>query len=411
MKFTIIIPTFNRLEVLKYAIETVLAQDFDDFELLISDNCSEDETEKYVRNIKDDRVVYTRPHDHCCMAKNWEHALTKARGDYILFLGDDDGLTKSALVRAEQIINKYAPKAITWNKAVYNWPDSGKNPGKAKIYFDTDMYTVVASWMIYMLAKGHTHYSYLPSVYNSFVHKTIIQKVKQSSCDGKYFGSNTPDVYSGIANAAKIKEYIYSERPFSISGSSKYSNGNAINVAGDLFKDFFDRNELPWNNRLPAIAGVIDSSIAEAYLQAFDRNLTKGIKLNFELYRRRIIHHVINIERSDHREWALKKLENFSLISHLEANSLVRKQEDNLQRARTAEDKKSDLDTIELETVLDCNESAINNVFDFMLLEHDMLEKKIENDIRLKSFAMFLLKRVRKLHRLKEFIHRSLFKK
>lgn len=394
MKFSIIIPTYNRLEVLKYAIETVLAQDFDDFELLISDNCSIDQTEIYVRNIKDDRVVYTKPHDHCCMAKNWEHALTKARGDYIFFLGDDDGLTKNALARASEIVASYSPEAITWNKAQYNWPDSGKFPNKGKIITSNDIYTLVSSFMIYLLAKGYTHYSYLPSVYNSFVKKSIIQKVKQSSYDGRYFGSNTPDVYSGIVNASKIKRYIFSERPFSISGSSKYSNGNAVSVAGDYFKEFFDRNELPWNNQVPAIAGVIDSSIAEAFLQAFDRDLTNGINIDFKMYSRRIINHVKNIERPDHREWAFKKLISYSLINASEANSLTYQRETNEGCDSKEEIKKFNTYINKNETVLDCSVKEIKSVFDFMLFEHSIVEKINLNEIYTKSFAKFMIKKI-----------------
>ena len=46
--FTIIIPTRERCDTLKYAIQTVLNQEYDDFEILVSDNCSTDHTQSII---------------------------------------------------------------------------------------------------------------------------------------------------------------------------------------------------------------------------------------------------------------------------------------------------------------------------------------------------------------------------
>jgi glycosyltransferase involved in cell wall biosynthesis len=42
MKFSVLLPTRNRLNLLSYAIETVIRQDYSDWEIIISDNCSEE---------------------------------------------------------------------------------------------------------------------------------------------------------------------------------------------------------------------------------------------------------------------------------------------------------------------------------------------------------------------------------
>ena len=45
MKFSVLLPTYNRLDLLQYAVESVTRQDYDDWELIISDNQSEDDTD------------------------------------------------------------------------------------------------------------------------------------------------------------------------------------------------------------------------------------------------------------------------------------------------------------------------------------------------------------------------------
>ena len=95
--FTVVIPTFNRCELLPFAIESALRQTFTDLEVLVSDNHSTDGTKAAVERFADHRVRYISPPEHCAMPAHWEFARAQARGDLILLLGDDDALTCDAL--------------------------------------------------------------------------------------------------------------------------------------------------------------------------------------------------------------------------------------------------------------------------------------------------------------------------
>lgn len=90
-EISVIISTYNRSNFLKKAIKSVLRQTFKDFELIIVDDCSTDNTEKVVKSFKDKRVKYVKT------AKNYGHdgrpkniGIRVATGKYISFLDDDD---------------------------------------------------------------------------------------------------------------------------------------------------------------------------------------------------------------------------------------------------------------------------------------------------------------------------------
>ncbi|MCB0346339.1 MAG: glycosyltransferase [Bdellovibrionales bacterium] len=91
-KFSVLIPTHNRADVLSYAIESVLAQSESSFELLVvGDGCS-DNTAEVVASYTDDSRVhwYDFPKAHGFGYANRNKALRDARGRYIAFLGHDD---------------------------------------------------------------------------------------------------------------------------------------------------------------------------------------------------------------------------------------------------------------------------------------------------------------------------------
>jgi hypothetical protein len=95
--FSIILPTFNRRELVGKAIESALRQTFTDFELVVSDNHSTDDTRSVIEQFDDPRVRYVRPPEHCILPEHWEFVRRQATGELVLLLGDDDALVESAL--------------------------------------------------------------------------------------------------------------------------------------------------------------------------------------------------------------------------------------------------------------------------------------------------------------------------
>lgn len=94
---SVIIPTYNRSWGLKIAIESVLAQTVRDFELVVVDDCSSDDTAGVVNSFEDSRITYFRQGKNVGMVANWGAGLSLATGEFVSFLMDDDYLRPTFL--------------------------------------------------------------------------------------------------------------------------------------------------------------------------------------------------------------------------------------------------------------------------------------------------------------------------
>ncbi|MDR3392567.1 MAG: glycosyltransferase family 2 protein [Sulfuriferula sp.] len=106
-KISVVIPTYNRAAYLDAAIASVLAQRGVDFEIVISDNCSQDDTAAVVgKYLTDSRVRYYRNEENIGMVRNWRKAVFEhASGDWFVLLSDDDYLIDPGyLAKASQLI-------------------------------------------------------------------------------------------------------------------------------------------------------------------------------------------------------------------------------------------------------------------------------------------------------------------
>ncbi len=116
-KVSVIIPTHNRAAMLKRAVDSVLAQTFDDFELLIVDDCSTDETPEVMARLDDPRIRVFR---HCrnrgvSAARNT--GISNAHGEYIAFLDDDDEFFPTKIEKQVQALDAAGPEV----GMVYVW--------------------------------------------------------------------------------------------------------------------------------------------------------------------------------------------------------------------------------------------------------------------------------------------------
>jgi len=94
---SVIIPTYNRQKYLKNAINSVLNQTYENIELIIIDDNSNDNTQSYVENINDNRLIYIKNSKNLKAPKSRNIGIEKSRGDYIAFLDDDDTWHKTKL--------------------------------------------------------------------------------------------------------------------------------------------------------------------------------------------------------------------------------------------------------------------------------------------------------------------------
>lgn len=111
--FSIIIPTFNRSKELQFALFCIFQQNFSDFEIVISDNCSTDDTKEVVKIFNSKKITYLRNKKNIVYSLNTKNALKHAKGRYIFLHSDDDFLfDKNSLRNLYGKIKKYNPGYI-----------------------------------------------------------------------------------------------------------------------------------------------------------------------------------------------------------------------------------------------------------------------------------------------------------
>jgi len=105
---SVIVPTFNRLSYLKKAVASALGQSYKNIELIIMDNASHNDTEKWCLELEknETRVRYVRNSKNLGMIGNWNEGLGEADGKYVSILMDDDLWEKRFLSKTVKVLEK-----------------------------------------------------------------------------------------------------------------------------------------------------------------------------------------------------------------------------------------------------------------------------------------------------------------
>jgi GT2 family glycosyltransferase/predicted SAM-dependent methyltransferase len=149
-KVSVIIPTYNRAALLRRALTSVFAQTFRDFEVLVADDGSTDETAEVCRSFTEVRYV-ALPHSGLpAVARN--RALDVASGEYIAFLDSDDEWVENKLETQVGILEGAPSFGLACSNAevageMYLRPDQGKN-GMALLTLIGDNFVVTSTAMV-----------------------------------------------------------------------------------------------------------------------------------------------------------------------------------------------------------------------------------------------------------------------
>jgi Glycosyl transferase family 2 len=96
-KISILAPAYNHAKYIRFAVEGVLAQTFSDFEYIISDDASSDDTLLELERFSDSRIKVLANDKNCGVSINYKRCLAEASGEYIICLPTDDILEPNAL--------------------------------------------------------------------------------------------------------------------------------------------------------------------------------------------------------------------------------------------------------------------------------------------------------------------------
>jgi glycosyltransferase involved in cell wall biosynthesis len=233
MKFSVLLPTRNRLDLLRYAIESVRKQDYDNWEIIVSDNFSEEDVAGYICSLSDQRIKYFRTESFIPVTDNWNNALEKSDGDYVIMLGDDDCLMKGYFTEVCRLVDEFgAPDFIYSSAFLYAYP--GVMPtfpdGFLQPYGYADF--LQSAGHPFVLEKEKAHQLLMHSLnfkvkfgYNmqfSTVSRTFIKSLAKY---GPFYQSPYPDYYASNVMMLKAERILVTPLPLVTIGISPKSFG------------------------------------------------------------------------------------------------------------------------------------------------------------------------------------------
>ncbi len=231
-RISIVIPTRQRADTLVFALESALAQTHTDFEVVVQNNGNDQATNDVVAGFESPRIILASSAKILPMAENWEAALSASSGEYVAFIGDDDGIMPDACAICDQLMSsRPSLGALHWTPHYYDWPTSLRGAARNRLVVNlpgsAPGMICRCRDLLLQLYAGTISWTNMPLIYNgAFVHRRVIEKVS-AFCGGRYFAGQIPDVHSGIANLWAMDQFLHVDRPLSICGASGHSNGTA----------------------------------------------------------------------------------------------------------------------------------------------------------------------------------------
>lgn len=112
-KFSIIISAYNIETYIERAIKSVLEQTFENYELIIVNDCSKDKTLEKIQNFKDERIIIINNEKNVGLGAVRNIGIAKAKGEYIVHLDGDDALYENTtLEKIDKLIDNDTPDII-----------------------------------------------------------------------------------------------------------------------------------------------------------------------------------------------------------------------------------------------------------------------------------------------------------
>lgn len=229
--FTVIIPEKDRAEYLVHTLKTCMIQEYPNFEVIVSDDCSEDNSVEVAREAaqKDPRIkVFAHDH-HLGMRDNFEFALNQVRPGYVMALGGDDGLIPGCIQRMYDILKETGRELLTWTPAGFSYPSSlneesifhvRRKHAPLEIRKSTDFLSQLTETFDYQIIGCPMFYIY------GVASTKLVDRVKTRTKDHSFYYCPTPDGFSGVVLAGEVEDYVMCYEPLSIGGSTIKSQGS-----------------------------------------------------------------------------------------------------------------------------------------------------------------------------------------
>jgi glycosyltransferase involved in cell wall biosynthesis len=301
---SIVIPTHNRAALVAEAIETVRRDRQHHWELIVFDNCSEEPLQEHVESLKDDRIFFHRSDEFLPVTESWNTAIAKTRGEYVMLLGDDDGLTPNFFEEINAVVDYFDRPDLVYC-SFYQFLHPGVAPWQRSGYVSDIRNAFFLSgrelpFVLNAREKAHAIEGSLRLRRNfAFNMQSLVfsrELLSRLAVDGKVFHTPFPDYY--IANVAfgMADRIVAHPRPLTIAGVSRQSFGytlfNNLEEAGaQLLNTDLKQHESFEKCRTYILPGPAYQTNYVVTMQQVRETLRGGIypEVDFKRYRRRQI--------------------------------------------------------------------------------------------------------------------------
>jgi len=224
-RFSIVIPTRNRASLLRFALQSALDQNFADYEVIVSNNCSTDDTKDVVNALGKDRVRYFQPPEVLSMPDHWEWALQHVSGKFVLLLCDDEAVSSECLASAERVIQDRQARIVVLGNGFYvhpSWPvEHERNVLISRVFSGAEIECqsrkVLEDLFARLWSVG------LPLAHNSVCDMDIIKTVQKRT--GRFFHQPVPDISACCLMLTIVPWYVFLDEPLILHGRAKESIG------------------------------------------------------------------------------------------------------------------------------------------------------------------------------------------
>ena len=223
---SVILPTYNRANLLPYAIQSILNQTYQNFELIIINDASSDNTSTILNQYKDKRIHIITNNINQGIVHNRNLGLSLAKGKYIAWMDDDDISKPNRLEKQVKYMEKHPNITILGteisqlnsDEKIYLWPTEN-NPQKAEISFLTGRLPIILSTSMYRKSFFDMHHirfqqdiplsEDLPIYDNTLANAGQIMTLPETLYEYRIHRSNPDEYYKTIG---KVKKQFFKNR-------------------------------------------------------------------------------------------------------------------------------------------------------------------------------------------------------
>ncbi len=248
-----------------------MAQQYSDYEVIVSDNCSTDDTRDVVEEYVRPGLSYVKTPRPMTMSDHWEWALDHAKGEFVTFLCDDDAVSPLLLTRVAEVIRWKNPSVVALKAGLYvydTWHDNGKRNSLVAQPFSGEALKcngkLVLSEMFARLQYWDT-----PRANNAFFRKEVIHSIRKRA--GRFCLPPAPDFSAACMVLATNDTYILLDQPLLLFGVSEESTGSCQYYRrGNASQQFLEECGAGMFRLSPIRTYCVTNLIAESFMRAIE---------------------------------------------------------------------------------------------------------------------------------------------